>query len=132
MNPFTSAIVREILESGGLEENISKLIDIYRSQLHTMDSALRRHLPEVEYSVPWGGYFFWLRLPEAVDAAELRAQAQAFKVDFRHGALFSSEGGLKNHFRLCFVHYEEAEIEEGIIRLKKCLQNRLASAAVKK
>ncbi len=41
--------------------------------------------------------------------------------DFRPGTLFSSRDGLKNQIRLCFVHYEEGEIREGILRLKECL-----------
>jgi 2-aminoadipate transaminase len=121
LNPFTSAIVGEVIKSGGLEANISKLINIYRSRLHVMDSALRQHLPSVQYLVPGGGYFFWLRLPEKTDARELRKNAQLFKVDFRPGTLFSSRDGLKNQIRLCFVHYEEGEIQEGILRLKEYL-----------
>ena len=123
LNPFTSAIVGEVIKSGGLEANISKLINIYRSRLHAMDSALRQHLPRVEYSAPHGGYFFWLRLPEKTDARELRKNAQFFKVDFRPGTLFSSRDELKNQIRLCYVHYEEDKIEEGVLRLKRCLNN---------
>jgi DNA-binding transcriptional MocR family regulator len=123
LNPFTSAIVGEIIASGGLGTNISKLINIYRSQIEVMDSALRKYLPHLEYSTPRGGYFFWLRLPNEMDAKELRKQAPAFKVDFRPGELFSSREGLRNYIRLCYVHYEEEEIQEGILRLKECLQN---------
>jgi 2-aminoadipate transaminase len=121
LNPFTSAIVCEVIKSGGLETNISKLINIYGARLQIMDAALRQHLSNIHYSVPGGGYFFWLRLPEKTDAKELRKNAQFFKVDFRPGTLFSSRDGLKNQIRLCFVHYEEKEIREGILRLKECL-----------
>jgi DNA-binding transcriptional MocR family regulator len=124
LNPFTSAIVREVIESEGLENNINKLINIYRSRLDVMNSALRQHLPNVQYSVPGGGYFFWLRLPEKTDARELRKNARFFKVDFRPGTLFSSRDGLEDQIRLCFVHYEAGEIQEGILRLKEYLQNK--------
>jgi DNA-binding transcriptional MocR family regulator len=121
LNPFTSAIIRGVIESGGLDNNISKLINVYRTRLHVMNSALREQLPGVEYHVPQGGYFFWLRLPEKIDARALRDSAHSFKVDFRPGTLFSSKGGLTDRIRLCFVHYEEGEIREGILRLKECL-----------
>jgi 2-aminoadipate transaminase len=124
LNPFTSALVREVIESGGLEANINKLIDIYRSRLDAMKAALRQHLPDMEYSLPGGGYFFWLQLPEKADARELRKTARSFKVDFRPGTLFSSRDGLKDRIRLCFVHYEEDKIEEGIIRLRQCLEGK--------
>ncbi len=121
LNPFTSAIIRGVIESGGLDNNINKLINVYRTRLQVMSSALREHLPGVEYRVPHGGYFFWLRLPEKIDARALRDRAHSFKVDFRPGTLFSSRGELTDRIRLCFVHYEEGEIREGILRLKECL-----------
>lgn len=124
LNPFTSAIVDEVIESGGLENNINKLVDIYRSRSKVMDTVLGQHLPDIEYSVPHGGYFFWLRLPEKLDAKELRTKAPAFKVDFRPGSLFSSMDGLKNYIRLCYAHYEEDKIEDGIVRLRQCLESR--------
>lgn len=121
LNPFTSAVVRGVIESGGLDQNIAKLKSIYTNQVSVMDEALRRHLPQAHYAVPHGGYFFWLKLPQGVDVGNLRAQAPAFNVDFRQGALFSSTGGLKNFMRLCFVYYEADQIEEGIRRLSRCL-----------
>lgn len=122
LNPFTSMVVREVVESGGLGENVNRLIEIYRHRVVLMDSLLQKHLPEVTYSVPRGGYFFWVRLPEDIDAAILRQKTQASKVDIRQGALFSSQNGLKNYMRLCFVFHEKNEIEEGIVRLKKCME----------
>jgi DNA-binding transcriptional MocR family regulator len=86
-----------------------------------MDEALRQHIPEAVYAVPHGGYFFWLKFPESMDLGALRERASAFKVDFRPGALFSSSGGLKNYMRLCFVYYEPDQIEEGIKRIRQCL-----------
>jgi DNA-binding transcriptional MocR family regulator len=121
LNPFTSAIVRGVIESGGLETNVNKLVNIYRTRLQVLNAALRQNLSNLEYSVPHGGYFFWLRLPEKTDARELRKNARSYNVDFRPGTLFSSRDGLTNQIRLCFVHYEEGEIQEGILRLKKCL-----------
>jgi 2-aminoadipate transaminase len=124
LNPFTSAILREVIESGHLEGNINHLIDVYRPRVALMDSLLQEHLPKVTYSVPHGGYFFWIRLPEEIDAAELRNKAKASKLDIRQGALFSSQNRLKNYIRLCFVFHEENEIEEGIVRLRKCMEGK--------
>jgi len=122
MNPFTSAIVNGVIESGDLEKHIRHLIETYRPRLQTMDSMLRQHLTDITYTVPKGGYFFWLRLPGQIDTMELRKQAGAFKVDFRQGALFSRAGGSRNCIRLCFAYYDEAHIEQGILRLKECLK----------
>lgn len=123
MNPFTSALVRGIIESGGLEKNIGKLRHIYQDQVSVMDDALRLHLPDAAYEIPQGGYFFWLSLPNPINTIELRKKASAFKVDFRPGALFSSRNELQNYMRLCFAHYDKVQIEEGILRLKECLNS---------
>jgi 2-aminoadipate transaminase len=124
LNPFTSAIVRSVLESGKLEENIVKLVEIYRSRVIVMDSALRRYLPMVTYVTPQGGYFFWVRLPENLDGMSLQKKAEPFKVSFRAGVRFSSEDGMRDYIRLCFVHYEPEKIEEGIRRLKLCAESK--------
>lgn len=123
LNPFTSAIVRGMIESGDLERHISKLIQIYQSRAKVLDSALKQYLPDVKYMVPQGGYFFWVKLPDQLDAAAMQRKAETFNVGFRPGVKFSSRGGLNDYIRLCFVHYESSEIEQGILRLKQCLDN---------
>jgi len=123
LNPFTSAIVRGVIESGDLEANINKLIQIYRARIKVMDSALKQYLPEVKYKVPQGGYFFWVKLPDQMYAAVFQKNAESFKVGFRPGVRFSSQGGLSDYIRLCYVHYEPDEIEQGVLRLKQCLDS---------
>ena len=120
MNPLLSALVMGLIESGGLEQNIQRLRTEYASRLAALDAALSQHLPQVEYTVPHGGFFFWARLP-GVDAAELRSRAKGFNVGIRQGALFSSRKGLSDFFRLAFCYYGPQDIEEGITRLRDCL-----------
>jgi 2-aminoadipate transaminase len=122
MNPFTSAIVCRVLETGGLDQNIAKLKSIYQERLQVMDAALQRHLPGVEYTLPQGGYFFWAHLPKGMKASDLQLRAEAFQVGFRAGALFSCQGGMQDHIRLCFVFYGPDELEQGVLRLKQCLE----------
>jgi DNA-binding transcriptional MocR family regulator len=124
MNPFSSAIVRGVIESGDLETHLQKLIGTYRRRLVKMDELLKKHLPNVAYTVPQGGYFFWVRLPESGNAVEFRKQAKQRNVDVRPGTLFSCEGGLQSYIRLCFAYYDEEQIEQGILRLKGCLETR--------
>jgi 2-aminoadipate transaminase len=122
MNPFTSAIVRDVIESGGLDGNIAKLADVYGRRVKVMTESLRQHLPNAEFITPHGGYFFWIRL-SGVDAQELQKQAQGQQVGLRPGILFSSQNGLRDYFRLSISFYEESEIEEGVVRLKKCVSS---------
>jgi DNA-binding transcriptional MocR family regulator len=120
MNPYTSALVHSLIESGELEKNITKLRREYARRLGAMDAALRQHLPKAEYTHPQGGFFFWAHLP-GVDAAELRRKAKEFKVDFRQGTLFSSQKGMQDYVRLSFCFYGPEAIKEGVKRLRDCL-----------
>jgi DNA-binding transcriptional MocR family regulator len=121
LNPFTSAVVRELVEAGNLEQNIANLKVIYRSRLAAMEAGLRRELPQAEFVTPGGGFFFWVRLP-GIDAQILRQDALEYKVGFRQGPLFSSQGGMREYIRLCYAFYEEERITKGIRRLRQCLK----------
>jgi DNA-binding transcriptional MocR family regulator len=120
MNPYTSALVRGLIESGELDKNIVRLQKEYTSRLEALDSALHLHLPQAEYILPQGGFFFWVHLP-GVDAAELRGKAKEYKIDFRQGVLFSSQMGMQDYMRLSFCFYGPEAIQEGIKRLRDCL-----------
>jgi DNA-binding transcriptional MocR family regulator len=121
MNPFTSAVVCGLIENGDLKKNIARLVQVYSARAKAMDEALRRHLPEAEFVMPQGGYFFWVRLP-GLDAETLRKEAQPLQVDFRPGILFSSQGGLRDYLRLSISYYDGEDIELGLQRLEQSLR----------
>lgn len=122
MNPFTSAMLRSLIDSGELHANIQELRTVYSQRLISMDAALRHHLPGATYRQPEGGYFFWVRLPGETDAHKLLERAQAFQVSYKPGVFFSSKAGLRSYARLCFAYYEADELEEGVQRLGRALE----------
>ncbi len=121
MNPFTSAVVRGLVENGKLKANIAQLGETYSARVRAMDGALRRHLPEAEFNTPAGGYFFWVRLP-GCDARAFRKSAQAHQVDYRPGVLFSSRDALQEYIRLSISFYDENDIDLGLSRLARAFQ----------
>ena len=108
-----------------LKQNIAKLRKEYSQRLADLDEALGLYLPAAEYTIPKGGFFFWVRLP-GMDMAELGRKASVFKVDLRHGSLFSSQGGMQDYMRLSFCFYDPSVLEEGVKRLKDCLRTQMA------
>jgi 2-aminoadipate transaminase len=124
LNPFTSAIVRGVLEVGDLDANLAELRAVYGIRLARMEGALRRSLPGADFTTPQGGYFFWVRLPGGVDAEALLPQAEALGVSYRPGVRFSSQGGLNDCIRLCFAFYEAGDLERGLERLGQALDGR--------
>ena len=118
--PFTSALLRDLIESGGLAENIARLRWEYARRRDVMEGALRQYLPQAEYHQPQGGFFFWARLP-GENTGELRPTAQEHQVDFRPGTLFSANQGMREYMRLCFAYYQPDKLKEGVKQLRQTL-----------
>lgn len=124
LNPFTSGLVRVILEQGWQDAYLNRLHQVYRQRIDALHDALQRYFDSsVAYTKPTGGYFFWLRLPEAVDAEIFLQAALAHKVSFRPGVRFSGCGALRNYLRLSFAYYEPKQLQEGVRRLKDALES---------
>ena len=119
VNHISSLIVRQAIDNGSLDAHIKKLREVYRGRLGAMDSALNEHFGDIaKWRRPEGGYFFWLRFDEAVDTTPLRKKAPELQTGFQAGATFSTKGQLNNCARLCFAHYDEDDICEGVARLR--------------
>ena len=85
----------------------------------------------VTWSVPKGGFFFWVDLPEALDPVALQAPAAAAGAIFLPGDLFypgfTADGpGTRNGIRLSFSSVDEAAIQKGIARLGKIFREAAA------
>jgi DNA-binding transcriptional MocR family regulator len=123
LNPVTSTLATAMMRMGWQAEYVEWLKATFARRSATMVNALRQHMPEwVEFDVPAGGYFVWLRLPLNVDGAALRTVAKQHGVDLRHGALFSPTGALGNHLRLSYAFYDDDDISEGVARLGGALR----------
>ena len=119
INHISSHIARHAIDDGLLDSHLEKLRSAYRGRVDAMDNALHGHFAGLaEWSRPDGGYFFWMRFDESVDAVPLRDKAREYETGFQAGTLFSSQGRLQNFVRLCFAHYNEDDIRDGIARMR--------------
>ena len=97
LNPFTSAIVRGVLENGDLQANIHELRQVYAGRIQAMDAAVRKYLPSVSYRTPQGGYFLLAAPAGRGDTEALLAVAhERYKVVFNPGVRFSSRSALRD------------------------------------
>lgn len=119
VNHISSHIVRQAIDSGSLDSHIDVLRATYRRRLEAMDDALHHYFDGLAtWTRPEGGYFFWVQFDESVDTAPHRERARDLETGFQHGAVFSTKGQQKNCLRLCFAHYNEDDIREGIVRMR--------------
>lgn len=122
-------IVHELLSSGLLEQHLPALRARYAAQRDAMAAALRLHLPAgVEWRLPQGGMFFWLRLPQGLDATALLPRAVAAGVAYVPGASFHVGPADKRSVRLSFVTLAPALIERAVAALGAVLHDAMAES----
>jgi 2-aminoadipate transaminase len=80
-----------------------------------MRSAVREHCaPYVDFDLPSGGFFLWLRMSDEVDWARARSAAEAAGVLCRPGEVFMGRDTGQRYLRLAYSHVADHEIERGI------------------
>ena len=128
LNHFTSNLVRVALEGDGQQDYLDQLRRAYRQRVAAMDAALHKHIGDrAAWTVPAGGFFFWLTCAANIDTTALLNAADRARVGFLPGPRCSSVAGLGHCLRLCFAHYGIPEIEEGIRRLGQVFDSFVAT-----
>jgi len=123
LNHFAAHVVGGYLELGMLEPHIEELRASYRQRRDTLAAALSGWMPPgVEWRLPGGGFFIWLRLPEGRDSAALLPAAEAMGVSFAPGGRFFPAGGGEPFLRLAFSLMPLHDLEEGARRLGDALR----------
>jgi 2-aminoadipate transaminase len=115
---LSQATVYEFLRRGAFEPNLERVRGLLRERRDAMVSALERHFAEATWTVPEGGYFLWVELPEGVATADLQPEG----VTFVPGSDFFCGPGGGNAVRLAFSYESPAAIEEGVRRLASAVR----------
>ena len=89
----------------------------YRERRDAMVDALSEHLPDCTWTVPDGGFYTWVKLPEGLDAKEMLPRAVTARVAYVPGTAFYYDGQGADHMRLSFCYPTPERIREGIRRL---------------
>ncbi len=91
--------------------------ELYRERRDAMIGALSEHLPEATWTVPDGGFYTWVRLPEGLDARDMLPRAVTARVAYVPGTAFYYDGSGSDHMRLSFCYPTPERIREGVRRL---------------
>ena len=125
----TSSLIQRALEAyvtvGRYQAHLRRSCQIFRKRRNAMVAAIKKYLPtDVEFEIPQGGLFIWLRLPGNLSSDDLLPRALKEGVDFVPGSRFfpdCSQG--RRWLRLNFVVQPPDEIEEGVKRLGQGIEN---------
>ncbi len=127
-NMVAQSIVHEFCVSGAIDGAIATVKSALAERVETLDAALKEHLPDARYTLPEGGYFMWVELPEGTDVAALFAAAAERGVQFVKGTDFLLEGG-ENTLRLAYSGVTNDRIGEGVKRLADAYRSIAGAAA---
>ena len=124
---FAQATAAAYLQAGLMPATLDKVRKVYAARAQVMMDALREHLGDaVEFTVPQGGLFLWVRLTgnngALADASVLAKKAIEQGVAFVPGAPFYSQNPDVATLRLSFATADEGKIREGVARLARAMQ----------
>lgn len=95
--------------------HVTRLREVYRRRRDLMIAALEQHMPSgTTWTVPDGGFFIWVTLPEEIDTARMHAQVQELGVEYLPGPACFAENTGANQLRLSYSFVEDDLIEPGI------------------
>jgi 2-aminoadipate transaminase len=108
----------------GWRTTLARLVETYRSRRDVMLEALEEHFPPgATWTVPEGGFYVWVTLPEWLDARSMLAAAVERLVAYVPGTAFYPDGRGGNQLRLAFCYPTEERIREGVARLGALLHD---------
>ena len=123
---FNQYVAYQVAKDGFVNKHIELIKKVYGERRNVMLGAMDRSFPPgVDWTKPSGGLFLWGRLPAKIDTADLLNKAVKEKVAFVPGSAFYPNGGGGNTMRINFSFSNTSEIEEGIARLGRVIENNL-------
>ncbi len=123
---LTQAIVDAYLRNDQLIPHIRTICLGYAEQMHAMLDDLRSFPEGTRFTVPEGGLFIWVELPEGIDTKPLLEKAVERHVAYVPGTHFYALGGHENTLRLNFSNASIPQIHEGMDVLRSLFQETLA------
>lgn len=125
---FTQLIISEYLHTANWRSQIATFRGVYRERRDALLAALEEYLPDLSWTVPEGGFYVWLTIPEQLDASRMLPTAVNELVAYTPGSAFYANGGGRNKIRLSFSYPSPAFIREGVRRLAAVISAELDSA----
>lgn len=121
---FSQHLTLNFLTQNDWRSFAGQMVEFYKLKRDLMLKAMKKYFPkELSWTVPKGGLYIWVTLPEYLDTSKMLADAINEKVAYVPGKGFYSNGKGANQMRLSYGVAEPEEIEEGIKRLAKVIKH---------
>ena len=123
-HPMLSQLaVREYFETQPWQEQIKDFRELYRQRRDAMLESLDAQMPDgCHWTIPAGGFYVWLQLPDGVHSKAMLPRAVSSRVAYVPGTGFYADGGGSDHLRLSYCFPEPDRIREGVRRLASVIE----------
>ena len=122
---FSQLMIAEYFDAADWKGQINSFRGIYRERRDAMLSALAEYLPQLSWTVPNGGFYVWVTLPDHMDSKAMLPRAVKELVAYTPGTAFYADGNGRNNIRLSFCFPTPEFIREGIRRLSVVINGEL-------
>lgn len=125
---FNQMLVSRYLKATSFDERLQKIRDTYRARRDAMAAALEEELPPgVTFTMPAGGMFTWLEMPEGVDAHRLLERCLKANVAIVPGFAFFAGDGKRNTARVNFSNLPPDKIRYGVRLIATAVAEEMAA-----
>jgi 2-aminoadipate transaminase len=126
---YSQLTVSEYLATQPWREQIKTFQEIYRERRDALLESLQALMPDgTTWTIPAGGFYSWLTLPNGLDATAMLPRAVANLVAYVPGTGFYVDGQGRQNMRLSYCYPEPDRIREGVRRLAAVIESELELA----
>jgi len=122
---FTQHVINEYLATADWRGQIDTFRGVYRERRDAILGALDDYLPDLSWTVPNGGFYVWVTLPDNLDSKSMLPRAVKELIAYTPGTAFYADGGGRNKLRLSFSYPTPDFIREGVRRLSTVINGEL-------
>jgi DNA-binding transcriptional MocR family regulator len=110
--------IAKYLQKGGYDKHLRNLRHTLLVNQIKFVEAIERYFPEGTcLTLPQGGYFLWVKLPDEINALELHKLALNNGISIAPGPIFSAQKHFTHYIRLNYGHIWDARIEAALSML---------------
>jgi aspartate/methionine/tyrosine aminotransferase len=114
---FSQSMISEYLESADWQGQIDNFRGVYKERRDAALEAMAEYLPKLSTTLPDGGFYLWITLPEGIDSKAMLPLAVKELVAYTPGTAFYGDGTGHNKLRICYSFPTPENINLGIKRL---------------
>ena len=126
---YAQLTVSEYLATQPWREQIKSFQEVYRERRDALLESLQAMMPAgTRWTIPAGGFYSWVTLPDGLDATAMLPRAIAELVAYVPGTGFYVDGQGSANMRLSYCYPDPDRIHEGVRRLASVVETELEIA----